>query len=212
MSSNAKQSQSSDDSAEDQKVKLPIGSYGQSPPESSLLTERSLTIATIGAWKPHMEVYEGGKTKYFIGIHRANRPDLRLRHGHDRGALAAVSHIHSWTRVYHIGLGSDEHSMQWVDFDYKAWQKEPTFKWKDETYVMSRTSTDENGEKLEHTKLWFHVGVTDSTEQRVATHSTRKEQGKRKCFLNFAQGVSQELELLIVLGICSWKEEMRRAG
>jgi hypothetical protein len=180
--------------------------------EEPQLTGRTLIFETHGHIKQHITVTSSQAHKYFLSFHRIKKPDIKLLIGQEGGPLAAVSYIHSWSRVYHIGLGNDDVSMEWVDYKTKVWPKEPTFEWKGATYILGRVSEDENGNKLEKPKLRCYFGVRDGAGRRVALYSPCKRDGKRTAVLKLANGMSEELEQVIILGIVSWREEMRRAG
>ena len=186
-----------------------------SPPQSptlqkSQLTGPSLTIQVHGYICPHVTATSSEGHNYYMTFHRIKKPDVKVFRDQAGGPLAAVSYIHSWTRVYHIGVGNDQASMQWVDSKTKVYPKRPTFEWKGETYVLARVFKDENGEKLKKSKWWWYFGVRDSAGKRVALCSPGGAKGKS--ILKLAEGVSEELWLVILLAICSWKEEMKRAG
>ena len=180
--------------------------------KKSELTERSLTLKTHGHIRQYIIVTSSEADKYFLSFHRVKKPDIKLLLGQEGGPLAAVSYIHSWSRVYHIGLGNDDVSMEWVDYKTKIWPKEPTFQWKGETYALGRIFEDENGEKLKKSRWRWHFGVKDGAGRLVALYSPCEGKRKRTAVLKLVYGMSEELEQVIILGICSWMEEMRRAG
>jgi hypothetical protein len=172
---------------------------------------RSLVLETRGTFKPYIEIFENESRKYFLATRRIKKPDIRLSHKQVDGPLAAVCYIHSWSRVYRIGIGADPLSMEWVDCGFKTWKKEPTFEWKGDTYTLTRVTKAEDGSKLETSGGRWHFGVTDSKRRRVALYSPCIDD-KRKAVLEVVESVSEELECMFILSICSWREEIKRAG
>lgn len=201
MSSEAQERQSSTES--------------DSPPQSptlkkSQLTGPCLTTQVHGYICPHVTASSSEGHNYYITFHRIKKPDIKVVRDQQGGPLAAVAYIHSWSRIYHIGVGHDDTSMQWVDSKTKVYPKRPTFEWKGETYILARVSKDENGEKLKKAKWWWYFGVRDGAGGWVALCSPGDAKGKS--ILKLAEGVTEELGLVILLAISSWKEEMKRAG
>ena len=181
-------------------------------PQKSELTGRCLTFETHGCIKQHVIITSSQGDKYFLSYHRIKKPDIKLSLGHHDGPLSAVAYIHSWSRCYRVGLGNDEVSKDWVKYKTKVWPKRPTFEWKGETYILGRAFKDENGEKLEKSKTRWYFSVRDGTGGWVALYSPCKVDGKKVGVLKLANGISEEVEQIIILGIASWKAEMKRAG
>ena len=186
-----------------------VDSLQSQPVKKSELTGPQVTIESHGCVKRTVTATSSEGHNYCLTFHCIKKPDIKVYRDQIGGELAAVAYIHSWHRVYNIGVGHDASSLEWVKSKTKVYPKRPTFEWRGQTYILSRVSVDENGEKLEKPRWRWYFGVKDGAGRWVALLSPN---GRGRQVMKLAEGVGEGLWLVIMLAICSWQEEMRRAG
>ena len=169
-------------------------------------------------------------------LDRFKEPDLRLHLGSAEGPIVAAACIKSWSRTYHIGLANDQvadtftakgtevstskaacgapddDAMTWVKAKSPWYPKIPTWIYEGQTYVLKRTYVDENGTRFEKARWRPYFGVYDEEGKVVALYEPRGCWGERMSTLRFAEGVDDGLEMCVILSVCCWREEARRAG
>lgn len=210
-------------------------------PGKTTLTGETLTLHAANWLKTDLSITSSsGNQKYFLSLHRLKEPDLRLRRGDANGPVLAAACIRSWSRTYHIGLSNkkvddaftskgseikpstswspciglaDEiGAMTWIQAKTPWWPKMPSFTYSDQTYVLKRTRTDENGEKFQNARWRCHFGVYDEQGTVMALYEPNSCWGANVAKLRFAEGVDEGLEMCIILAVGCWREEMRRSG
>lgn len=95
--------------------------------------------------------------------------------------------------------------MTWVEMKRNSFfsSKSYTFDWQGRTYVICRSGSEG--------KSGQYQVLEDGTKKIVARHKGEFKLGvRREKRVEFAEGVSEELEVLVLMGVCAWREKSRR--
>lgn len=181
------------------------------------LTGRSLRCINNPSF-PYRDVtyLEGEECVYYADIFewKRNTPDIRLHRERLHGPVAGLSHFR-WNRCRpKVGIGSDGvNNMTWVEMECKGvWNKTQRFEWKGKKYVLRRVSSEDCKVIGVKPKFGAHLKVVEEgSGGLVALHICESLWAKKKAALRFADGVGDDLEVLIVLAIATWREIIRRS-
>jgi hypothetical protein len=155
-----------------------------------------------------------GSIAYFadISVFSRNVPDIRLHSNGKEGPIVAVSHF-SRALSIKCGLGSNELSRDWIEIKRSGAFGSTKYRFEHggRKYSLRRTRDAGHGVSAINRVLMSHYQVIDDDSGDIlAAYITSASIGKRKGSLTLAQGVSQELEVLTVIGVASWREKARR--
>lgn len=154
-----------------------------------------------------------GSTAYFADISRftPNTPDIVLHAGGKDGPTVGVAHT-GIARSITCGLGSDELAREWVEMKRGGGVmggKKYRFERAGRRFALRFVK---GGEGTGVAKVFSgHYQVVDEgTGAEVARYVGVSVPGRKKGTLMFAEGVSREMEVLVVLGVAAWREKVRR--
>ena len=155
-----------------------------------------------------------GSLAYFADISVFSRkvPDIILYSNSKEGPIVAVSHF-SRALSIKCGLGSNELSRDWIEMKRSGafGSTRYRFEYGERKYSLRRTRDAGHGVSGINRVLMSHYQVIDDDSgDTLAVYITSASIGKRKGSLTLVQGVSQELEVLIVIVVASWREKARR--
>ena len=184
----------------------------------SLTTGRALTIVRTrparGCPIPDFAVLEGTFRLYQAEVDRFNEdlPDIHL----ERAALGTqtigVSFIRQVTSP-RVGIGDSNASMSWVKMHRMGAMhaKRQCFEWGGASYVMKRTWSARSGVRGLKQKMHANFKVVLAVSQQLVAVCLASEDAKEGSWrVVVAEGVGQDLEILIILGLMSWIEISRR--
>ena len=169
------------------------------------------------------QILEGQSPAYFIAISQfaaqftRKKPDLTLHRGGEDGAVVATSYW-SWPRTFKCGIGggSDDASTEWTEMKRSGFfgGRVFAFEWKGATYRLARAKSEDTdgiqAGKLGHI-LGKHFKVVDDKSGDLLALYTAAVGGKQSGTMSFKPGLPEDLEILFVLGVASWREGMRRS-
>ena len=140
-----------------------------------------------------------------------NKPDITLHRGGKDGPVVAASWYGPRKKI-RLGVGSDDISMVWIELKRGGhlMSKRYAFEWDGKPYLLQRaTSKDTKVTGLSKLMLTHFKVVDVESGELVALYVSHKI-GKKKGTMKFKPGLSEELEILFVLGVASWRDKIRR--
>lgn len=167
-------------------------------------------------------ILDGHTPAYYVDVSQfaatfgRNKPDLTLRRVDEHGPTVATS-FWSWPRTFKCGVGgSPEDSVtQWTEMKRSGFfgGQVFTFEWQGATYRLARAKSEEtrgtNAKRIGHI-LGKHFKVVDEKSGDLLALYTAAVGGKESGTMSFKPGLPEDLEILFVLGVASWREGMRR--
>jgi hypothetical protein len=177
------------------------------------LTGRELVFKHTGFPWHDVLMEENSSTAYFAETHRfsRNKPDITLHRGAEKGPVAGAAH-YRWKRSLTLGVGPDDLSMVWTEFQrgHLFDKRHFTFEWEGQNYVLQRASSAEHEATGAARLLRTHFKVVnESTDDMVALYIS-KSIGTTKGTLKLKPGIGEDLEILCILGVTAWRDKMRR--
>lgn len=167
-------------------------------------------------WRAVNITSTSGQPLYHAEISEATpkKPDVLLRAPDKNGASVARSHFRL-SRSMRVGIGQREVDTDWVELNTSAVFSKGSygFTYGGREYRLSRTKASEHGvEGMNKANLNnFKVVEVGGSEEVIAVYvSETWHPGWMKGVLTLREGVSGQLELLVVMGVVGWREKMRR--
>ncbi|KAF2486546.1 hypothetical protein BDY17DRAFT_81036 [Neohortaea acidophila] len=151
---------------------------------------------------------------YYCSVARMgiNKPDILLQSGAKGGPVAGASHYRS-SRSIICGVGADETSMIWTKLQHVGFLSGHfEFDWQGRKYALRRASGEEIGASALRSLVGLQFKVVDEATGRiVALFVSHSAVGRRRpATLKFVEGLEAEFETVVVLGVLSWKDKIRR--
>lgn len=160
-----------------------------------------------------MEILQDGSPVYFVDIAEfTNAPDVTLHRGGKDGQVVGAAH-YRFSLSLKCGVGTDEISMRWTEMKrHGAFKtKQYRFHWNGATYTMCRAKSEDYGGTVLSRLLLTHFKIVeDDSGKVVALYVSEVGYGKKKGTLKLAAGIGEDLEVLCVLGVASWRDKIRR--
>ncbi|KAK3057995.1 hypothetical protein LTR09_001072 [Extremus antarcticus] len=177
------------------------------------LKGRELTFKHATKFRVEVCILEGQSQLYFAQIcSLGKKPDVILHSGLKDGPVLAAAH-YRWGRDVIVGLGQDELSMTWYAFKrcHPFIEKRGfTFEWQGSNYLLQRaTSSDHKATGAGRFLLTHFKVVEEATGELVALYVSQPT-GKTKATLKMKAGMNEELQLLCIVGVVSWRDKIRR--
>lgn len=193
--------------------------FSEKPPVYTYInhiqTEQRFSLEHDGfPWRDVTVNRPDGSVAYFADISefKPNGPDVSIHSGGKEGVLVGVAHFR-WSRSIRAGLGSDLLAMEWVDLKRGGTMtsKRFDFEYRGERYSLRRTSDPKHGVKgMGKVLMANYQIVREGSGEVVGYYTNETMPGRKKGDLCLAEGISRELEILVVLGVVSWREKSRR--
>ena len=139
-----------------------------------------------------------------------HKPDITLHRGSDDGPVVAASFF-GWGK-FRLGLGSDDISMVWTELKRGGafMSKRYAFEWKGRPYILQRAKSSDTHVTGFSKLMLTHFKVVEADSGEVIALYISNKIGKKKGTMKLKSGLAEELEILCVLGVASWRDKMRR--
>lgn len=187
------------------------GDLMEPPPYNELPKMRGKTLAFDWPGFPWRDVViqdmNSNSPEYFsdISVYSRNTPDVVL-HAQAKGGPIVGQARFRWSRSITCGVGVNELSAEWSEMK-RSGVSDQTFQFVQAGRLYTFSKTREGGLK----SLLSHFQVIDeATGEVIAYYASRSAPGRRRGVLTFKEGVSRDLEILIILAIISVREKRRR--
>lgn len=159
-----------------------------------------------------MLVQDGDTPVFYAEVSefKPRKPDITLHRGDQDGPVVAASFF--GFGKFRLGVGSDEISQVWTECKRGGvlMSKRYTFEWNGKVYVMQRANSEDTKATGLGKLMLTHFKIVEAeTEEVVALYISDKF-GKKKGTLTLKSGLAEDLEILFVLGIASWRDKIRR--
>ena len=158
-------------------------------------------------------IQDGTTAVYYAEVSefRPRKPDITLHEGgRKEGAVVAASF--NGMGKFRVGIGPDDISMVWTEFKRSGsiFSKRYLFEWNGKTFSMQRAkSKDTNVTGFAKLMLTHFKVIEVDTGELVALYTSNKF-GRKKGTVKLKSGLPQDLEILFVIGIASWRDKIRR--
>lgn len=178
---------------------------------SSKLNGPTFTISNGSFPWRDVTVLSDNSPLYFADVsqYTARTPDMTWHYQDKSGPVIGHTFIHLG-RSIKCGLGSEETSMTWVEMKRNSFfsSKSYTFEWQGKAYIICRSG--EGGSR----KSGQYSVLEAETKEVVAKHEGEFKFGspmiRRTKRVEFAERVGEELRVLVLMGVCAWREKSRR--
>lgn len=160
-----------------------------------------------------MVIQDGETSIYYADVSEFSRkrPDITLHRGSQDGPVVAASY-YGFSKKIRLGVGSDDISMVWTELKRGGsfMSKRYAFEWDGKPYLLQRaTSKDTKVTGLSKMMLTHFKIVEVESGELVALYISHKI-GKKKGTMKLKPGLPEELEILFVLAVASWRDKIRR--
>ena len=158
-------------------------------------------------------VQDGATALYYAEISefRRRKPDITLHAGGQKeGAVVAASFY--GFRKFRIGIGPDDISMVWTECKRSGslLSKRFLFEWNGRTYSMQRAKSKDTNVTGFAKLMLTHFKVVEVDSGELVALYTSNKFGRKKGTVKFKPDLPQDLEILFVLSIASWRDKIRR--
>ena len=160
-----------------------------------------------------MIIQDGATALYYAEISefRPRKPDITLHEGGKKEGAVVAASFYGFGK-FRIGIGPDDISMVWTECKRSGslFSKRFLFEWNGRTYSMQRAkSKDTNVTGFAKLMLTHFKVVEVDTGELVALYTSNKF-GRKKGTVRFKPDLPQDLEILFVMSIASWRDKIRR--
>ena len=157
-------------------------------------------------------IQDGGAPVYYADVSEFTRhkPDVILRRGDKDGPVLAASFF-GWGK-FRLGLGSDDISMIWTELKRGGsfMSKRYTFEWEGKPYILQRAKSEDTRVTGWSRLMLTHFKVVQADTGDVLALYISNKIGKKKGTMRLKSGLAENLEILCVLAVASWRDKIRR--
>lgn len=181
------------------------------PHSSSKLHGPTFTISNGSFPWRDVTVLSDNSPLYFADVsqYTLRTPDMTWHSQDKSGPVIGHTFVHLG-RSIKCGLGSQETSMTWLEMKRNSFfpSKSYTFDWQGKEYVICRSG--QGGSR----KSGQYEVLEAETKEVVARHEGEFKFGstmvRREKRVEFAEGMGEELRVLVLMGVCAWREKSLR--
>ena len=160
-----------------------------------------------------MIIQDGPTAIYYgeVSEFRRRKPDITLHRGGDKEGSIVAASFYGFGK-FRLGVGSDEISMVWTECKRggSILSKHFLFEWNGKTYSLQRAkSKDTNVTGFAKLMLTHFKVVEADTGELIALYTSNKF-GRKKGTVKLKPDLPEDLEILSVLCIASWRDKIRR--
>jgi hypothetical protein len=139
-----------------------------------------------------------------------HKPDITLHKGDKDGPVVAASFF-GWGK-FRLGLGSDDISMVWTELKRGGsfMSKRYTFEWKGKPYMLLRAKSEDTRVTGWSRLMLTHFKVVQADSGEILALYISNKIGKKKGTMRLKSGLAEDLEILCVLSVASWRDKIRR--
>lgn len=158
-------------------------------------------------------ISENDSPTYFVKMTRSpNKPDITIRQRTKEGPVQGVSWFR-WNKAK-LGVGEDEMTMRWSELGPKGPMTgvRHEFEWEGTMYSAHRLKSADRQEMGVKRTASPHFKVVEVASKRLVGVFVSDKGFRGKGSMQYAEGVSEDLQILILLVVASLRERRRRAG